>query len=95
MHIARARAQFNINAHIEIDTSAFRVGCQLYSAAWAMSLGLCFNTIQWHETNVLDDWQLVVLPHSGGTESNPRWVHDNLSVLLRVYMGFPVPGHQN
>ena len=40
-------------------------------------------------------WQLTVLPQSGGNEFNPRWVQDNLSVPLRVYMRFPVPEHQN
>ena len=54
-----------------------------------------FTQVQWHETNVLDNWQLVVLPQSDGTEFNPHWVHNNVSPPLRVYMGFPVQEHQN
>ena len=50
---------------------------------------------QWHEANVLDNWQLAELPQSGGREFDPRRVHDNLSVPLWVYMRFPVPEHQN
>ena len=44
---------------------------------------------------VLHNWQLAVLPQSGGREFDPRRVHDNLSVPLWVYMRFPVPAHQN
>ena len=43
---------------------------------------------QWHETNVLDNWQLAELPQLGGREFDPRRVHDNLSVPLWVYMRF-------
>ena len=43
---------------------------------------------QWHETNVLDNWQLAELPQSGGREFDPRRVHDNVSVPLWVYMRF-------
>ena len=50
---------------------------------------------QWHEANVLDNWQLAELPQSGGREFDPRRVHDNLSVPLWVYMPFPVLEHQN
>ena len=50
---------------------------------------------QWHEANVLDNWQLAELPQSGGREFDPRRVHDNLSVPLWVYMRFPVPKHHN
>ena len=50
---------------------------------------------QWHEANVLDNWQLAELPQSGGCEFDPRRGHDNLSVPLWVYMRFPVPEHQN
>ena len=81
---------------VEIDTCAFQTGCQLSSAASGTSLGLCFLTqFQWHEAILLDNWQLVVLPQSGGRGFNPRRVHDYLSVPLRVYMRFPVPEHQN
>ena len=52
-------------------------------------------TFRWHETNVLDNWQLVVLPHFGGTEFDRRWVHNNLSIISWVYMRFPVPKHYN
>ena len=45
--------------------------------------------------NVLDNWQLPVLSQSGGSELDPRSVHDNLSVPLCVCMRFPVPEHQN
>ena len=45
---------------------------------------------QWHEVNVLDNWQLVELPQSGGREFDPHRVHYNLSVPLWVYMRFPV-----
>ena len=31
--------------------------------------------ILWHETNVLDNWQLTVLPQSGATGFDPRSVH--------------------
>ena len=43
---------------------------------------------------MLDNWQLAVLPQCGGSEFNPRWIHDNLSVPLQVCMCFPVPQHQ-
>ena len=77
---------------VEIDTCAFQTGCQLSSAATGMSLELRFLTqFQWREAYVLDNWQLAELPQSGGREFDPRWVHDNLSVLFRVYMRFPVP----
>ena len=46
-----------------IDTCAFQTGCQLSSAASGMSLGLGFVTqLQWHEANVLGNWQLAVFP---------------------------------
>ena len=50
---------------------------------------------QWHEANVLENWQLAELPQFGGCEFDPRRVHDNLSVPLWVYMRFPVPKHQH
>ena len=81
---------------VGIDTGAFHTGCLLSSAASGMSLELCFLTqFQWHEANVLDNWQLAALPQSGGCEFDPRRVHDNLLVPLWVYMRFPVPEHQN
>ena len=81
---------------VESDTCAFQTGCQLSSAASGMSLGLCLLTpFQWHKAIMLENWQLAVLPQSGGRKLNPRRVHDNLSVPLWVYMRFPVPDHQN
>ena len=63
---------------VEMDTCAFQTGCQLSSAASGMSLRLCCSKqFQRHEANVLDNWQLAVLPQSGGREFNPHWVHDN------------------
>ena len=50
-------------------------------------IGIVFLTeFQWHEANVLDNWHLAQLPQSGGREFDPRRVHANLSVPLRVYM---------
>ena len=44
------------------------------------AVGIVFLTqFLWHETNVLDNWQLAALTQSGGSEFNPRWVLDNLS----------------
>ena len=54
-----------------------------------------FIQFQWNEANVLDNWQLAVLPQTGGREFDPLRVHDNLSIPLWVYMRFPVPEHQN
>ena len=57
--------------------------------------GIVFLTqFEWHEANVLDNWQLAELPQSGGREFDPRRVHDNLSVPLWVYMRFPMPEYQ-
>ena len=65
----------------QIDTCAFKPGRQLSSAASGMSLGLSFVTqFLWHVTNVLEKWQLVVLPQTGGKKFDPGWVPDNLSV---------------
>ena len=81
---------------VEIDTCSFQTGCQLSSAASGMSLELFvfFTQFEWHEANVLDNWQLGELPQSGGREFDPRWVHDNISVPLWVYMPFPLPQHE-
>ena len=73
---------------VEIDTCAFQTGCQLSSAASGMSLGLCFFT-QFHEANVLDNWQLAVLPQSGCREFNSHRVHDNSSVTFVGLHAFP------
>ena len=37
----------------------------------------------WHEIDVLDNWQLVVLPQSGGTEFDPR---SKLNRQIYVYI---------
>ena len=85
----------NQHTDVEIDTCQFQTGCQLSSTIWGMSLELCFITqFQWHEVNVLDNWQLAVLSQYGGREFDPRRVHDNLSVPLWVYTCFHVPEHQ-
>ena len=44
MYIAWARTQFEINTGVEINTTSFHMGCQLFSAASAPPLELCF----WH-----------------------------------------------
>ena len=93
---APVRSSKLTHTDVEINTCAFQTGCQLSSAASGMSLGLCLLTqFKWHEANVLDNWQLAVLPQCKGCEFNPCRVHDDLSVPLWVYMRFPVPEHQN
>ena len=55
-------------------------------------LGLCLLAQSlWRESNVLDNWQLTMLPLSELCESNPRWVRDNLSASLCVIGRFPQP----
>ena len=97
MYIASTRAQIKIkthrcwNWHLCIPDGLSVVQCSLGHV-----IGIVFFTqFQWHEVDVLDNWQLVVLPQSGGCELDPRGVHDNLSVPLWVYMHFSVPEHQN
>ena len=73
---------------------------KLKHSVFQLSLGHVIGIVfliqfQWHEANVLDNWQLAELPQPGGREFDPRRVHDNLSVPLWVYLGFPVPEHQN
>ena len=60
-----------------------------------ITIRVFLTQFQWHEANVLDNWQLAELPQSGGREFDLRRVHDNLTVPLWVYMRFPVPEHQN
>ena len=55
---------------------------------------MIFTQLLWHETNVLDNWQLAVLSQSGGTELNPCLVHNNLSVPLWDICVFSVSGYQ-
>ena len=55
-------------------------------------LGLCLLAQSlWRESNVLDSWQLTMLPLSELCEFNPRWVRDNLSASLWVIIRFPQP----
>ena len=55
-------------------------------------LGLCLLAQSlWRESNVLDIWQLTMLPLSELCEFNPRWVRDNLSACLWVIGRFPQP----
>ena len=54
-------------------------------------LGLCLLAQSlWRESNLLDNWQLTMLPLSELCEFNPRWARDNLSSLW-VIGGFPQP----
>ena len=84
-----------MHTSVEIDTCVF----QMYSVVQCILghvIGIVFFTqFQWHEANVLDNWQLAVLCQSGGREFDPRRVHNDLSVPLWIYMRFPVPAHQN
>ena len=83
-----AYAQFKINTHrcwnwhLCIPDGLSVVQCSLGHA-----IGVVFLTqLQWHEANVLDNWQLAELPQCGGREFDPRRVHNNLSVPLWVYI---------
>ena len=59
-------------------------------------LGLCLLAQSlWRESNVLDNWQLIMLPLSELCEFNPRWVRDNLSASLWVIGRFPQPEKNN
>ena len=52
--------------------------------------GLCLLAQSlWRESNVLDNWQLTILPLFELCEFNPRWVRDNLSASLWVIGRFP------
>ena len=98
MYIASARAQFKINTHRCWNWhhvhSRHVVSCPVQPRARHWSC-VFLARFQWREAYVLDNWQLVELPQSGGRKFDPRLVHDNLSVPLWVYMRFPVPEHQN
>ena len=55
-------------------------------------LGLCLLAQSlWRESNVLDNWQLTMLPLSELCEFNPHWVRDNLAASLWVIGRFPQP----
>ena len=78
MYIASPRAQFKINTHgcwnwhLCIPDGLSVVQCSLGHV-----IGIVFLTqFQWHEAIVLDNWQLAVLPGSGGRDFNPHRVHD-------------------
>ena len=97
MYIASARAQFKINTHGCWNWhQCIPDGLPVVQCSLGHVIGIVFLTqFQWHEANVRVNWQLVVLLQFGGREFNPRPVHDDLPVLLWVYMSFPVPEHQN
>ena len=76
---------------IEAEQGVINIYIYIYMIPWIV-IKMCFLTqFQWREAIVLDNWQLVELPQSGGREFDSRLVHDNLSVPLWVYMRFPVP----
>ena len=82
MYIVRARAQFNINTHGCWDLapvhSRWVISCPVQPQS---RLGLVFlSQFQWHERNVLDNWQLAVLPQSGG-----YWVRSLQGSFLGLY----------
>ena len=97
MYIASARAQFKIsihgcwNWHLCIPDGLSVVQCSLGHV-----IGVAFFYAIWVAWSVRAG-QLA----AGGVASvwrswvDPRWVHDKLSVPLRVYLRFPVPEHQN
>ena len=59
-------------------------------------LGLCLLAqSMWRESNVLDNWQLTMLPLSELCEFNHRWVRDNLAASLWVKGRFPQPEKKN
>ena len=100
MYIASARGQFKIARLLKLTPVHSRrvVSCPVQPRPCHWDCGIflhnfigmkrpCWTTVQ--------NWQLVVLPRSGGREFNPRRVHDNLSFSLWVCMRFPLPEHQN
>ena len=71
---------------VEINTCSFQKGCP-------PPLGLCLLAQSlWRESNVLDNWQLTMLPLSELCEFNPHWARDNLAASLWVIGHFPQPG---
>ena len=74
---------------VEINTCSFQKGCP-------PPLGLCLLAQSlWRESNVLDNWQLTMLPLSELCEFNPHWARDNLAASLWVIGHFPQPGKNN
>ena len=84
MYIATAGAQFKINIHrCQHWHMCIPDGLSVVQCSLGHVLGVVFLTqFQWHEANVLGNWQLADLPQSGGREFDPHRVHDNLSVPL-------------
>ena len=79
MYITRARAQFKIYTHTQVLKLHSRRVVRR-PAPPRSSLGLWFLAhFLWNETNLLDNWQLALLPCSGGIKFDPRLVRDNLS----------------
>ena len=94
IYISAAPGRSSILTHIgvEIDTCAFKMGCQLSSAA--SGIGIVFIdtiAVAWSDRA----GKLAMLPQPGGCEFNPRLVHEKLSLPLCVYIRFLVPEHQN
>ena len=84
MYVASARVLFKISTHRCYNWHLYILdGLSVVQCSLGYVIGIVFLTqFQWHEANVLDNWQLAELPKSGGREFNPRRVHDNLSVPL-------------
>ena len=97
MYIASARAQFKINTHRCWNWHlCIPDGLSVVQCSHGHVIGVAFFdaiSVAWS----VRAGQLAAgeLPQSGGREFDPRWVQDNLSVPLWVYMRFPVPEHQN
>ena len=69
---------------------------KLSRAASGMSLGLCFDTVTWHEANMLDNRQLAVFLRLEVVSSIPA----GSTMIYRFlcvgsFISFPVPEHQN
>ena len=79
--------QFKINTH-RCCNQHLSILDGLSVVQWCLGHAMVivfFTQIQWHATNVKNNWQLaVLLPSSRGSEFDPRLVHDNLSVPLWV-----------
>ena len=87
MFIARARASFKFNTGVAITTYSFQMGCHLYSVASSPSLKLCFWAHPlWLGTNVLGNWQKVMLPQSEYCEINPRQYRGSSVWVICVFL---------
>ena len=83
-----------ICVYIRVDECGYMFECTHECWNWHLCIPQGLSVVQcsigqWHETNVLDNWQLVVLPQSEGSEFDSLRVHDNSSVPLWVYIRFP------